>query len=452
MAAIITNNFRQNATDMFVDDVLDTHAQGNKYYVAIGRPQPWTTDSNPDAPYDNSHSYDSDVWKSMMALKEISSADYTYSAYRYQWISGTTYAEYDDHDENLEGKNYFVLTDSYRVYLCLKAGPNPSTSNPDTIGSTTSGATTLGDGYTWKFLFALAPSSISKFLTSAFIPVAKLTSDPGGGADQALQDQWAVQSNAIDGGVYNVKVSTGGSGYTTATVSFDGDGTGLAATATISGGVVTGIIVTNPGSGYTRVVVSISGDGSGATGYAVLPPPGGFGANPIVDLRAHFVGLSVSFVYGDGNGDFPTAQDFRQLAIIKNPYNYGTTTVSTATTLSATPSLTFADGSYNFASTPDMLIEGSILQNGKLPMGKVVGWDSVNFILRYIQDDETGYTPFTTSDDVREVGDAGAGGNVTAVTDPEVQPNSGQVVFLENRTPISRANDQIETVKLVLEF
>ena len=35
---------------------------------------------------------------------------------------------------------------------------------------------------------------------------------------------------------------------------------------------------------------------------------------------------------------------------------------------------------------------------------------------------------------------------------PEMQPDSGDVIYIENRKPISRASDQTEDIKLIVEF
>ena len=40
----------------------------------------------------------------------------------------------------------------------------------------------------------------------------------------------------------------------------------------------------------------------------------------------------------------------------------------------------------------------------------------------------------------------------TGYANPELQPDSGQIVYLENRKPISRASDQTEDIKLIIEF
>ena len=64
--------------------------------------------------------------------------------------------------------------------------------------------------------------------------------------------------------------AAGGSGYTTATVTISGNGSGASGTATVSGGKVTKVTVTSAGSGYTSATATISGDGSGATARVLL--------------------------------------------------------------------------------------------------------------------------------------------------------------------------------------
>lgn len=77
-----------------------------------------------------------------------------------------------------------------------------------------------------------------------------------------------------DGGrLTNITVTAGGTGYTTASVSFTGGSPVSPATAVavLSGGVVTGITITDPGEGYTSApVVNITGPGTGATATAAI--------------------------------------------------------------------------------------------------------------------------------------------------------------------------------------
>jgi hypothetical protein len=70
-----------------------------------------------------------------------------------------------------------------------------------------------------------------------------------------------------------VTVTSGGSGYTTASVTVSSlTGSGAVLTPVISGGVITGISVVNGGSGYLPTdSVTITGDGTGATASLVVP-------------------------------------------------------------------------------------------------------------------------------------------------------------------------------------
>ncbi len=78
-----------------------------------------------------------------------------------------------------------------------------------------------------------------------------------------------------------VRVTSGGGGYTQATVTIGGSGAGATARAVVSGGVVVGVEVTAAGSGYgaigSSVPVTIAGDGTGAVamGWSGTPLPDG---------------------------------------------------------------------------------------------------------------------------------------------------------------------------------
>ena len=117
---------------------------------------------------------------------------------------------------------------------------------------------------------------------------------------------------------------------------------------------------------------------------------------------------------------------------------------------------------------------GSAAYTTFAPQGIVVEWDATNKILFYVQNsyDNQG-TDATYKQTIPFSGNStitGATSNATGVPDvassatvnntvfvggyanPELQPDSGDVIYIENRKPISRASDQTEDVKLVVEF
>ena len=69
--------------------------------------------------------------------------------------------------------------------------------------------------------------------------------------------------------------------------------------------------------------------------------------------------------------------------------------------------------------------------------------------------EKTGFINFSTSSDTQITAQDGAGGSgfsVNSISNAEVDSRSGDLLFLENRTPINRSATQIEDIKLILEF
>ena len=123
---------------------------------------------------------------------------------------------------------------------------------------------------------------------------------------------------------------------------------------------------------------------------------------------------------------------------------------------------------------PTGSMSGTATYTTSVPEGTVVEWDSSNKVLFYVQTsyDSQG-TNATTKQNVPFGGTGtitGATSNATGVPNatyssslnntsftagyatPEMQPDSGDVLYIENRKPISRASDQTEDVKLIVEF
>ena len=504
MAAIITSKFRLDTTNKFLASLGD-----NQFYMALGRPNAWTDDTVPTTPYENDYTSNT-LWENMFAMKRVDATDIIHCSPRNLWVSGTTYVEYDDQDTDIESKVFHVISDNNNVYMCLKAGSGTSTTNPDATGVQTSGVINHSgsDGYIWKYMYTIPTSDVTKFLTSSFIPTRHIKEAPAGGSDTALVNQWSVQTNAVDGAIYNMKITTAGTGYTSApTLAIVGDGASATATATVAGGAITGITMTNVGTGYTHATVTVTG-GAGSNGAVrpVIGPPGGYGKNPTNDLRSHYITINTTFT-GDEAGTIPDSNDFRQLALVKNPIEKATETATlsavasmvvgnfykiltigtssdahwtTAGSTSGNPVVgevfkaiaTTSSGSgtiaqvaeasaYNVCKklvvatgvtfTADQIVEGHT--SGTVgAKGQVVEYDASNGIVWYNQNEATGFGTFLATHFLRADGTSIAGQDITAVTAPLINHHSGDVMFVENRTATTRAAGQVETVRLVIAF
>jgi len=426
MASIVTSKFRVHNAQQFSEAFSET--SNTIMYLFIGKNTAFPDDNSPPTPVNSTANVEYTPWRDMYAAKRITTADVTHAVPRYDWTSGTVYTFYDDADTNLiESDSFYVITEDYNVYKCLwNAGATASTAKP--TGVSTSPFTTA-DGYVWKYMYTITTAKALKFLTNDYIPVQTLDSDGG-------EDQWDVQAAAIDGGIHVVKVTAGGTGYATApAVTITGDGTGATANSTITANVVTAVTITNVGTGYTRASVTFASGAAAAT--AIISPKGGHGANAVEELGGKYIMLNVR-LDGNESNTFSTANEFRQVGIVRDPYLYGTTTRAVASSFrqSYKYQLTAPSGTFSLDET---VTSGS-------NTASVVEWSTPNLFTTLPV-----HLPFANTASVSG-GTSGASGTIAVITTPGLQPYTGDIIYVENRVPISRAADQIEDVKLIIQF
>lgn len=480
MSAIITSKFRLENASGFIKSVTD-----ESVYLMVGKSDAWsddkdvTTDSAAPTPLDVQVDQN-DVWQNAIALKKLGATDVINVAPRHTWTYSTVYTSWDDGIE--DNGNFYVINGNYDVFKCLKtpisAGlPVASTVEPETISSYQPFKTT--DGYIWKYMFSVFTTESSKFLTNSYFPVKTVVIPAGGNLGDLTADEqtkWQYQADCTQyttGKIYRYVVENGGSGYASApTVNVFGNGTGALATAVVSGGQVTEVYVTgeptmisnfatynnNCGTGYSSVYVTLNNTGTGGAGAvvrAVLSPKNGHGSDPVRELGAFYVASRIILSGAEGSGDFIVGNAFRQVGMVKNPLDYGTTDISTAATLSALKSLTVATGHTAFLAG-DYILGGT--------SGAVAFVDEYTLqndgtgLIKYHQNDKTGYAAFNDTANPTN-GEAIAGnvqgtGSIVAasIADPEVEPFTGEVMFIESRAPINRSSSQIEDLRIIVEF
>ncbi len=425
MASLVTSKFRVHNAQQFAEAFSET--SNTTMYLFIGKNTSFPNDNSPPTPVNSTANIEYTPWRDMYAAKRITTADVTHAIDRYDWTSGTVYDQYDDQDTDLLDDDFYAMTEDFNVYKCLfNAGATASTTKP--TGVSTSPFTTA-DGYIWKYIYTVTTAKALKFLTNDYIPVQTLDTDDG-------TDQWDVQQAAVDGGIHVIKVTAGGSGYATApAVTITGDGTGATANSTITANVVTSVTITAAGTGYTRATVAFASGVANAT--PIISPKGGHGSDAVEELGGKFIMLNVR-LDGTESNTFSVANEFRQVGIVRDPYLYGTSTRAVASSFrqSFKYQLSSISGTFTLDET---ITSGS-------NTASVVEFTTPNLFTTLPLN-----LPFANTATVLG-GTSGASGTIAVITTPGLRPYSGDIIYVENRVPIARADDQIEDVKLVIQF
>lgn len=443
MVAVYSKNLQIFNAEQFKESVSEE--TGSRLYLTIGRAEAWPNDAAP--PQANSSVISADeVWNNMIASKLITGFDISHVIPRHDWQANTRYDAYDHCTCSIllfnANTKFYILTPDWNVYKCISNNSGAISTVIPTSLSTTS-TTTEVDGYVWKYMYTISPSERLKFTTPHYIPVKTLTID-----DNSLQ--WQVQENAVDGAIDAIKIVNGGNNYANAntiTITITGDGTDATAIAQVNtaSNTISNIIMTNPGQGYTYATVSASDTAGGANAVfrAMISPPGGHGHDPLRELGGSYLILNPRIAGSEGD-ILSVGNDYRQIAIIKDPYVYGTTTVASNTVLSQLTVLSLNGVSSEYI-VDEMAYQGGSLA-GSTFSGRVVEWDSANSIIKLSNVQGIPTTELLIGET------SGANRFVDSVTNPGLQPRSGQLIYIDNVTPIQRDADQIEDFKIVLKF
>jgi hypothetical protein len=432
----------------------------------------------------------------MLGAKKVLSTDIAYAIPRRNWSNSTVFDMYKDNisssntatsgASNLFDSTFFFVTSDFRVYKVLDNNSGAAYSGTEPTSESTS-PFELG-GYVLKYMYKITASQAAKYLTTDYVPVF---------------DDSTVTAAATDGSIESLSI-TAGSGYTDGTyfAAVYGDGTnqgtssGAIVRITISNGSIasfgltagTDTTIHSAGSGYTFATVNLGSDyifsdntlststtigsGTGGAVSVIISPKGGHGFTAIDELGGHYVMTATTITEAEGD-DFTVANDFREVGLVVNPNAFGTSTVASATTARQTYAVKFATASGTFD------VDEKISQASTGACGKVVEYDSTNKILYYQQERFGHYgtnsttgafvafsganlitgstssatgTPQTTGSETVTLANNNTAVFTAGYANPELDPDSGDIVYIENRKPIQRASDQTEDIKLIIEF
>lgn len=420
--------------------------------------------------------------------------------YSTQKTSSVTLAGGSTGSQNISTAKFYVVNNRYEVFKCLYNGERPTSLLSGGVlptvayePSTAPSSGTYSNGiykepadsngfsnYIWKYMYTISTNDVLRFLSTDFIPIVADTN---------------VQSSAVNGEISAAILKSIGSDLPTSQTALYtpifGDGTGgIVKFGTNSNGQINYAYLYAGGSGYTYANVILSNGNiytdaglttpavvsSSATGAieCVLSPQGGHGKDPIIELNAKRIMTNIRLTYAEGGGDFPVENDFRRIGILQDPLVYGTSNYATVDTLSNLRAVKLNGVTGLFQQDEE------ITQNiggGNVAKGTVVAWtpdsgSTTSGVLKYFQSPDyhldngvvrafvsnganpiTGLTSNITGNVDTSFNASALGSTFSAgLALPEIEPNSGEIVYIENRRLITRAPDQVEDIKLVIEF
>jgi len=512
MSAVVTDQFRILNASNFINSAVDN---ANSYYVFLGLDNPTTVgfgrtsnwDTNVPTPTDN-FEYSSHYKNTSLFGKKITSSNIRKIIRKVTWTSNTSYDMYrndysisnptpNSNSSRLYDSNYYVINSDYRDYICIDNGSsgtnltgNKSQDEPTFTDLEPSAAGVSGDGYIWKYLFSVSPNDIIKFDSTEYVVVPN---DWETSTDSQIVDVREAGDSSINfNQIKKVYVADGGTGYSSGTVDILGDGSGGRVLVTVdSNGTIISTTVTAGGSGYTYGIVDLGSLQPGgslpnpAKLIPIIPPSKGHGYDIYSELGTDKVLVYARF--DDSTKDFPTDTYFSQVGIIKNPTTFNSDIIFTENQYSSLYSIKLTS---SFSGTPIIGEEiTQTRQDGNVAKGYVASYDSETKVLKYFRDrslyfgngtDQTDYntvtagstlyefessastiSPFTGSIDTTFSDNKVTVGNKVidlAVTfsnglaNPEINKNTGDIIYIDNRPLVQRDIRQKEDVKIILEF
>ena len=462
MAAIVTDSFRRNNAQFFLNDIASADSN---YYVGLGKSEKWTVDEEALLPGDIPASLgiegDSlDIKSNLVTLLKINETHAELVIPHIKWKSEAYYKAYSPYDPDcfypsiLEGGDeinpcYAVV--SGRIYLCLQRGQGKTAGIP--VATDYRATTYAGDGYVWILVDNIS-TALSKLITDQFINITS------GVISEAIQP---LVENDGGGLLYGFSVLDGGSGYGSLNeVTFvaqysNGTSTEIDCPVVADVNAPTGSIleVLLPGNWSFNASTSkkivggyfkIDSTGSGAVIVPHIAPLRGFAHEPSRVLPSWFIGIAIDAADDISNDGFYIP--YRQISVLKGvQYDESASPDS----LAAARYLTLASTPSSSISVGDKITFGTTGITAYFDSYVVVENESGSSRRLYFhQNSTTGYGDIPSNGSITD--SKGMTVQYTSIHNNEYIAGSGDVIFTENRKPINRQSGQTEEIKIIIQF
>lgn len=278
--------------------------------------------------------------------------------------------------------------------------------------------------------------------------------------------QRAVEDASRPGTIERILITDGGRDYvdgdTFVKIVGDSVETANQATATVTiaegTGAITAVEMDNVGREYTYAditFVNSAGEENSlatrASARAVISPIKGHGNNPVTELFSTTVGVVVSLDDND-NKDLILDNDFRQIGLIKNVYNFDEDAIWREASGTASYIINVTDSS-PYSIDDIVFTDAGTSTEGKFRVIQIVestreGVTSGTFDI-YLQ----AIVPNIDDDSVITIEGSDSGSlTINSFVSPDISTHYGDIVYIENRQAITRSEDQVETIKALVNF
>lgn len=503
MAGLVTYDFRVHNAKQFYEQFGEDAP--SVIYMFIGRVRSWTDDNSPPTPVDKLTYSQYDVWRSMLAMKRVSSSDVSHCCTRNNWSSGQVYDEYKANDATLANTDFIVVTNDYQVYKCLSNNRGASSTVKPT--STSNTAFDTADGYRWKYLYSISAARAVKFLSSTYMPVQTLESDD-------LSLQWDVQASAANGAIETVDITAVGASYpynantaqtgNTTTITLDSgasasndtyngcdvyiiSGTGAGQKRTISDyvgatrvAIVSSVWSTAPDATSVYNVapaLNVYGDGSGFSGYLTMGA-GTVNRVNILDPGSNYSWATANVTSGAGSG-------VSLVPMIPPVNGHGSDAVYETYARSVMAATVFEGSESNTVVTENdyrivgLLVDPILSANGSIAEGTVYDMTTVldyTSLVNTFEADEqivgassnatawiaqlegslslrvTDVTGAFANGETITGQSSSASATISGITQPDIERYKGHVLYIEHRAPVIRDANQSESSKIIVRF
>ena len=438
MSATISTATRIHSAEKFIESLSDL-------YFFASKISPWEDERSPDVAT-NEVDVINKTRRGLIFMKKCDPIG-VLGLKRFEWDSGTVYTPWDSkHDLHFarnwlgpEQPFYVFVQDSssgvlqYNVYLCIDNNQGSPSLDAPTGQSTDVFETT--DGYIWKFMYNIH-SDYLEYVNTALIPCPM-------NDEQKTQAHLTVEQTVTPGTINRYEIVNSGSGYSGATISIDGDGTGATAIIDVENNEISKITVTNPGSGYTFANITIYGDGKDAEVRAVLSPAKGHGSNVAAQLGATHAMTKQTFM-GSEMGLFTELNAYRKIGLIKDVKDLSGEPL-TGNAYSLMDSIEVINITSVFSYVQKIL---GMSSNAEARIFKIEPPNSPTAIF-YISDR---IGNFAMNEFIQLENSPSTIAQVTDVINNVVDKNSGEIVYLEHLQAISRSAGQSESFIFSIEF